>query len=935
MQPGTHPMAGWRGDRSVDRDEGLLPDERSHDALPEADAHLLRQLRGGDATAGGRFVRDHYAGVYRYLLYLTGHRETAEDLTQETFLQAWRHLDQFQGRAPLRIWLHTIARREFLQAKRRQRAVISLDEAAECPEPHASLWTDEAELRVLLSRLPADQQEIMLLSCLEGYSSQEIAQIVQIPARTVRHRLEMARGHLAQAFGPGDLAYLNEPTTPMRQWAWLPLEERSALETRLTIGGVRRWALGVGTEPRTPNAQHPTPDAPSEARREEPMERREFIRCAAVGAAGLMLPEAEKELVDSRLTQKVTCAFKATALSDLCERLRADTGVHLVAGNSVADEKVTLFCQKLPLRDVMRQLSRPFGYAWLRSGAPGELKYELAQDLKSQLLEEELRNRDRNEALLALDREMELYRLLLTLSPDEALARARSAAPEDRKRLEHLSGPGWAPIQMYFRLSPQEQAALRAGQELEFRQEPPSDAAAPDTTRTLPADIARGILQARRELRIVPKERDSGGVGQDQDGEKFRFARENEPGGLPPSAVPTARAAVSLSLDQTELGRFGFNGSSTVSVAGSHSGSGTGPYAVGFDPTAAQPDNARLNARLAADPALRRRVTLQPKPSCHLVPSEDSTSTPNAERPTPNAQPRLTTADVLEALHQATGMPIIADFYTRLYAPEAVSVTNQTLFEALNHLSDAMRLRWQKEASTGRDWLQCRSMSFYIDRPKEVPNRLLTRWAAARREHGSLRLDELVEIAGLPDPALDAREMAEGARACWSLAEWDLACNDALRPHLRWIAGFDPLKRQKLQRAPGLPFPELSVAQQQQFMALAIGPDPKAIDSLAELETAAMQVDYSLPGGFEWKGPEPDGRPRGPLTPVRAATREAALAAAHRLDPQAAPAQVQPTQRRLVLLYWWGTPEAHGNLQISTTRRGDTSIGRGRSVNRP
>jgi hypothetical protein len=128
------------------------------------------------------------------------------------------------------------------------------------------------------------------------------------------------------------------------------------------------------------------------------MERREFLRHAAVGAAALMLPEAEKEVVDSRLTQKVTCAFKATALSDLCEKLKADTGIPVTAGPSVADEKVTLFCEKLPPREVMRQLSRPFGYTWLRSGKSGAYRYELVQELRSQLLEEELRNRDRHAA---------------------------------------------------------------------------------------------------------------------------------------------------------------------------------------------------------------------------------------------------------------------------------------------------------------------------------------------------------------------------------------------------------------------------------------------------------------------------------------------------------------------------------------------------------
>jgi RNA polymerase sigma-70 factor, ECF subfamily len=358
----------------VVQDRTLLPGAPLNSPLPEVDARLLAQLRDGDAEAGHRFVRDHYPAVYRYLLFLSGHRETAEDLTQETFLQAWRHFDQFEGRAPLRLWLHQIARREFLQAWRRrqrgcaEREATSLEEVAGLSEPHVSDWTEAAEWRVLLGKLPQEQREVMILHYLAGYSSSEIAQILQAPASTVRYRLGAARTHLAAALGEGDLVYLNEPSIPMRQWAWLPLDQMYALETRLGGGGVGGWALGVGTKNRTPNPQPPTPDAGSEATKEESMERREFLRQAAVGAAGLMLTETDKEIVDSRLTQKVTCAFKGMALSDVCERLRADTGVHLAAGPSVADEKVTVFCEKLPLREVMRQLSRPFGYAWLRTG---------------------------------------------------------------------------------------------------------------------------------------------------------------------------------------------------------------------------------------------------------------------------------------------------------------------------------------------------------------------------------------------------------------------------------------------------------------------------------------------------------------------------------------------------------------------------------------
>src|SRR5207253_5029278 len=157
---------------------------------------------------------------------------------------------------------------------------------------------------------------------------------------------------------------------------------------------------------------------------------------ASLAGSAAAAPQNEAEVIDDRLTRKVTLAVKATALADLCEQLRSDLGIALAAGPSVADEKVTLFCEKLPLREVMRQLSRPFGYTWLRRGTPGQYRYELVQDLRSQLLEEELRNRDRNAALIALEREIDRYRPYLGLSPDEALARAQRAPAAEKPLLE-------------------------------------------------------------------------------------------------------------------------------------------------------------------------------------------------------------------------------------------------------------------------------------------------------------------------------------------------------------------------------------------------------------------------------------------------------------------------------------------------------------------
>lgn len=886
-----------------DRDRSGPPADAT---LPTAEARLVEQIRAGDAEAGQRFVREQYPAIYRYLVHLTGRPDLAEDLTQETFLQGWRRLETFQGRGSLRSWLYQIARREFLQLLKRQRAEPGWDGTVEVAAPDGAAWMDSVELREVIDRLPLEQREVVLLHYLEGYSSAEIARIVDAPAGTVRYRLARARERLTQALGEDDLTYLNEPAAPMSQWHWLPLDQMYALEARLARVGVQAFGAqafertGPKPEPERLNAERL--NAPCPVSVEEPMERREFLRQAAAGAAGLMLPEPEKAVVDARLGQKLTCAFKGTALSELCDHLRAETGVHLAAGPSVADEKVTLFCKKLPLREVMRQLSRPFGYAWLRSGAPGGYQYELAQDLRSQLLEEELRTRDRREALLALDGEMQRYRPYLGLTPEEARARETGAAPDEKELLETLAGPGWGAVQMYFRLTPGDLAALRAGRELTFSSAPkPGD-------QSLPAEMRDVVLQNQQELRVVRNE--------------DRWSLEPvdaAPEGMLPAAVPEAEAVVTLGISERDLGRLTVDGGSGLRIGGCHRHCGD-RLATGMSPAAWGARGESANARLADTPAMRRRVMVSP------VGSGGGPDQPTHQK--------VTSADVLEAVHRATGLPITADFYTRLVPLERVSVREAPLFEALNQLAAALRARWKQDGG----WLQFRSVSFYDDRLKEVPNRLLHRWTAARDSEGVLPLEALLEIAQLSDAQLDADDMAEGARVCFGLEEWDLARHGEMRRHAPFLAQLTPAQRQEARSAAGLPFPKLSLAQQQQFLTLA--PLPKGEEhSLAELvATACLRLEYSQPGWFRRTVP-PAGRSYHPddpslaclvPSPVRERTPEAALLAARRLDPEATAAQIVPSGLAVRLQFALGRPPEWGSTAlVCVTPHGSTAWGQG------
>src|SRR6266550_1951236 len=140
--------------RSMERTDlalrGSITPSRPRAGVPSEDGRLVRQLRQGDREAGYRLVQEYYPGVYRYLLYLTGRPETAEDLTQETFLQAWRNLGTFDETASLRPWLHRIAHREFLQALRARRTETALEETAEPSDPRAGELADAVELRAVL-----------------------------------------------------------------------------------------------------------------------------------------------------------------------------------------------------------------------------------------------------------------------------------------------------------------------------------------------------------------------------------------------------------------------------------------------------------------------------------------------------------------------------------------------------------------------------------------------------------------------------------------------------------------------------------------------------------------------------------------------------------------------------------------------------------------
>jgi RNA polymerase sigma-70 factor (ECF subfamily) len=158
------------------------------------DESLVERIQRGDQSAACRLVSQHYAGVYAYLFRLTSQKEEAEDLTQDTFLSAWKSLAAFDGsRASLQTWLRGIARSRFLRWQQPRRMESPLAEADALVDPHSWEAIAAVEVRDGLMRLPTALREVAVLHYLLGHDCREVAEIVDRPEGTVKRWLLEAR----------------------------------------------------------------------------------------------------------------------------------------------------------------------------------------------------------------------------------------------------------------------------------------------------------------------------------------------------------------------------------------------------------------------------------------------------------------------------------------------------------------------------------------------------------------------------------------------------------------------------------------------------------------------------------------------------------------------------------------------------------------------
>ena len=165
------------------------------------EAREEKQAQTGDADEFASLYRRHGRDVLGMLLHLThGDRAEAEDLTQETFLAAFRGRRSFAGRASVRAWLVGIAVRRFRDARRRPPAPAEPSRRPRRPIP-ASLARERRRGERLprpcaFARLPENQQTALLLVLGQGLTYREAADALGEPIGTIKWRVSEATGKL-------------------------------------------------------------------------------------------------------------------------------------------------------------------------------------------------------------------------------------------------------------------------------------------------------------------------------------------------------------------------------------------------------------------------------------------------------------------------------------------------------------------------------------------------------------------------------------------------------------------------------------------------------------------------------------------------------------------------------------------------------------------
>lgn len=183
------------------------------------DELLIRRAQRGDADAFEQLLLEHQKNVYNLCYRMAGNPDDAMDLSQETFLRAWRCLDQYQFASAFSTWLYRLCSNiciDFLRRRRRQQTVpltfedadgeeqtYAVPDAQPLPEEQVELKLTRETLAAAMAQLLPEHRAVLQLRVVNEMSYEQIADVLDIQIGTVKSRLSRARNQLKKFSNAG------------------------------------------------------------------------------------------------------------------------------------------------------------------------------------------------------------------------------------------------------------------------------------------------------------------------------------------------------------------------------------------------------------------------------------------------------------------------------------------------------------------------------------------------------------------------------------------------------------------------------------------------------------------------------------------------------------------------------------------------------------
>ena len=186
------------------------------------DELVIRRAQRGDADAFEQLLLEHQKNVYNLCYRMAGNPDDAMDLSQETFLRAWRCLDQYQFASAFSTWLYRLCSNiciDFLRRRRRQQTVpltfedadgeeqtYAVPDAQPLPEEQVELKLTRETLAAAMAQLLPEHRAVLQLRVVNEMSYEQIADVLDIQIGTVKSRLSRARNQLKKILERGNLS---------------------------------------------------------------------------------------------------------------------------------------------------------------------------------------------------------------------------------------------------------------------------------------------------------------------------------------------------------------------------------------------------------------------------------------------------------------------------------------------------------------------------------------------------------------------------------------------------------------------------------------------------------------------------------------------------------------------------------------------------------